>query len=119
MLIISDQFFDLWIGKEKMDTINITFKLKFSFIIYFALFSFGGVFNMFINGVGKIKLQGILLLLGALLFVPLVFIFIQVFHWGIESVVIAMIISNIYHPIIAPIQYRKLVNKRATGIWNM
>ncbi len=119
MFLISDQFFNLWIGAEQMKNIQISLRLKLALMIYFALLTFGGVFNMFINGVGKIRLQGFVLLFGALLFVPLVILFIKVFNWGIESVVIAMVVTNIYHPIIAPIQYRKLVNKKATGIWNM
>ena len=118
MFFISDQFFDLWIGTELMQSIEISLTLKLSLIIYFTLLTFGGVFNMFINGVGKIRLQGITLLFGALLFIPLVILFINVFNWGIESVVIAMILTNIYHPIIAPLQYYKLVNKKADGIWD-
>ena len=118
MLIFSEQFFNVWIGEENMKTISIPFILKLFLVIYFLSFTFGGVFNMFINGVSKIKLQGYILLGGAFLFVPLVLLFIKVFHWGIESVVIASIIANIYSPLIAPIQYYKLINNKAVGIWN-
>jgi Na+-driven multidrug efflux pump len=46
------------------------------------------------------------------------YFFVKVLNWGIEGVVIASIISNFYSPIIAPIQYYKLINGKAKGIWN-
>ena len=118
LYLISDSFFDLWIGVEKMKTIIITDKLKISMIVYFLLFSFGGVFNMFINGLAKVTVQMYSHIIGALIFIPTTIFFIKVLHWGIESVVIAAIVSNFYHPVMAPIQYFKIINNKASGIWN-
>lgn len=118
LFLISDLFFQFWLGKDKMETIEISNTLKVSLIVYFLTFTFGGIFNMFINGVGKLKVQLYSLLAGALMFIPLTFFFVKVLHWGIESVVIASIISNFYSPIFAPIQYYKLINNKAKGIWN-
>jgi len=101
-----------------MKTMIISNKLKILLIIYFLLFSFGGIFNMFINGVGKISVQMYSLLIGAILFVPIALFFIKYLHWGIESVVIASIIANFYSPFIAPYQYYKIIKKNAHGIWN-
>lgn len=113
MLIFSNLFFKIWVGSE----INVPFKLSLFFAIYFILFNFGGVFNMFINGVGKIRLQLYSLMGGAILFLPMVYLFISIFKMGIEGLVVAMIIANIYSPIIAPIQYYKIINNKDTGIW--
>ncbi len=118
LLLISNSFFDFWLGKDEMKTIHITEKLKILLLIYFLLFTFGSIFNMFINGIGKIKVQMYSLLIGAILFVPISFILIKRYHWGVESVVIAAIISNFYSPFIAPYQYYKIINKKAYGIWN-
>lgn len=118
LFLISDSFFDFWIGKEKMKTIIISNRLKILLIIYFLLFTFGSVFNMFINGIGKLFIQMYSLLLGAIIFIPTAYFFVKFLHWGIESVVIASIISNFYSPFIAPFQYYKLINKKAYGIWN-
>lgn len=118
LYLLSNLFFDFWLGKDKMETILISNKLKFFLIIYFLLFAFGGIFNMFINGVGKISVQMYSLLIGAILFVPIALFFIKYLHWGIESVVIASIIANFYSPFIAPYQYYKIINKKANGIWN-
>ncbi len=118
LYFFSDWFFDLWLGKEKMEHIIISNKLKLAFIFYFLLLSFGGIFNMFINGVEKITIQMYSLLIGALIFVPLSYFFIKVLNWGIESVVIASIFANFYSPFVSPIQYYLLINKKANGIWN-
>lgn len=118
LYFISDPFFDVWIGKDKMKTILISDKLKISQLIYFLLFSLGGVFNMFINGVAKVSIQMYSHLIGAIIFIPITFFFIKYLNWGIESVVIGGIIANFYYPIVAPIQYYKLITNRAYGIWN-
>ena len=73
---------------------------------------------MFINGVGKIKLQLISLTIGAVIFFPLSHVFIKIFHLGIEGLVLATIISNFYLPILAPLQYYKIINNTAKGVWN-
>lgn len=114
----SSFFFNFWIGKERMSEMVIPSILRISLLTYFLLFTFGGIFNMFINGVGKLRIQMWSLLIGAILFIPLSILFIKVFNWGIESVVIASIISNFYSPIIAPIQYFKIIKGKAYGIWN-
>ena len=118
LYLISDPFFNAWIGKEKMKTILISNKLKISIVISVLLFSLGGVFNMFINGVAKVSVQMYCHLIGAIIFIPVTYFFIEYLHWGIESVVIGGIIANFYYTIIAPIQYYKILNNKAHGIWN-
>ncbi|MBJ2172617.1 MATE family efflux transporter [Aureibaculum sp. A20] len=118
LFIISDTFFELWLSKKEMESIHISYKLKLSLLFYFLLFTFGGIYNMFINGVGKLAVQMYSLLIGAILFIPMSIFFIQYLGWGIESVVIASIIANFYSPLIAPIQYRKIILNKAHGIWN-
>ncbi len=118
LFIISDTFFDFWLGKEQMNTILISNRLKLLLILYFLLFNFGSIFNMFINGIGKLTIQMYSLLIGAIIFIPIALFFIKYLNWGIESVVIASILSNFYSPFLAPYQYYKIVNKKAHGIWN-
>ncbi len=118
LFLSSDLFFDFWIGEDKMKTIIISDRLKVALLLYFLLFTFGGVFNMFINGVGKLSVQMYSLIIGVIIFIPTALFFIKYLHWGIESVVVATIVANFYSPFIAPIQYFKLVNQRAHGIWN-
>lgn len=118
LFLISDFFFDFWIGEEKMKSMVISNKLKLSLLISFLLLTFGGIFNMFINGVGKVSVQMYAHVIGAILFLPISFFFIKYLHWGLESVVIATTISFFYYPIIAPYHYYKLIKNKANGIWD-
>jgi len=118
LLMGANSFYEIWLGEKQFSSLNISFSLNLLISIQFLLFTLGGVFNVFINGVGKIKVQMISLIIGAILFVPMVIFFIKILDLGIISVVIATIIANFYSPIIAPIQYYKIINKKAHGIWN-
>lgn len=113
LLIFSPFIYRIWVGKS----IQIPFILSALLFIYFSLFTFGGVFNMFINGVGKIKLQLNCAVIGASIFFPLAFILIKYTKLGISGLVISMIISNFYGPILTPIQYMKIISKKDKGIW--
>jgi O-antigen/teichoic acid export membrane protein len=118
MLLVANLFFEVWIGKESMKNIHIGMNLQIALVVNFLLFSFGGIYTMFINGVGKITMQLISLALGAMLFVPMCYVFVKVLGWGVESVIIASILSNFYSFVVAPIQYNRIISGRAYGIWN-
>lgn len=114
MLIISNWFYYIWIG----DKVIIPIKLSIFMLIYFLLLTFGGVYNMFINGTGKITVQLISVIISAIVFLPLTFLFVKGFHMGTEGVILAIIIANFYHLFIAPIQYYRIIHQKAKGLWN-
>ena len=114
MLIFADTFYYLWVG----DKVIVPFKLSLVLLIYFVTYTFGGIFVMFINGIGKVRLQVYSAFIGALIFIGSSIIMIKYLHWGIISLVLAMIFSNFNGVILAPIQYKKIINKTAKGIWN-
>ncbi|HQO10257.1 MAG TPA: MATE family efflux transporter [Clostridiales bacterium] len=114
VLISSNMIYRIWVGSE----IQIDFILSAMLLVYFLLFTFGGIFNMFINGVGKIKLQLYTAVLSAVLFYPLTYFLIKKAGMGIEALAMAIILTNLFGPIIAPVQFYKIINKKAKGIWN-
>lgn len=114
MFIISKWFYKMWVGPE----ILISPIISLVMLIYYLVTTFGSIFVNFLNGTGKLKLQFTCSLMGALLFFPMTYFFVKVLQMGIEGIIFSTILSNIYGPIIAPIQYRKLINNTASGIWN-
>jgi O-antigen/teichoic acid export membrane protein len=114
MLIISEPVYEIWVGSS----VKVPFLLSFTLLIYFVSFTFSGVFNTFINGVGKIKLQMYSAFFAAIIFIGTAIMLISVFEFGIISIVVAMILSNFYGLILAPVQYKKIINFKAHGIWN-
>jgi O-antigen/teichoic acid export membrane protein len=114
ILIFSDRIYSSWVGNE----IKIGFGLSSLLLLYFIVFTFGGIFNMFINGVGKIKLQLYYSVISALMFYPLTYYAIIELGMGIEGIAMAIVLTNLFGPILSAIQYRKIVNNQAIGIWN-
>jgi len=114
MLVFAQPFYHLWIGNK----MEIPFKLSLVLLVYFITLTFGGVFNMFINGVGKIKLQMYGSIFGAVIFILLSISLIKYFNFGIVGIVIASILSNLYGIILSPIQYINIINFKSNGIWN-
>lgn len=111
MLIISPWIYQVWIGRE------ITVSLGMSVLVaaWVILNAWNSIFAQFLNGVGKIKLQLYIGIGGSVVNVPLaVFLGTKI---GIRGVLLANIIVVAFGILIYPIQYKKLMNGSATGIW--
>lgn len=113
MLFFADDFYLLWLG----DKVSVPFKLSLILLIYFITLTFGGVYKMFINGTGYVKLQMYTSILASIIFITSSYIMIFELKWGIESILIAMIFSNFYGLVLAPLHYKKIINNKAIGIW--
>lgn len=114
MLAGAKWFYAFWVSEE----VDISFRLSAIMAVYFILYTFGGIFVQFVNGVSKIKLQLYSSVIGAIIFFPMAHLFIRVLHLGVEGLVLATLITNWYGPILSPIQYRKIITNKAKGIWN-
>ena len=114
LAFISPFAYKIWIGN------SIT--IPFSVTIYVTLFStmtiFYSPFNYFVNGTGKVKLHMYTFIISALSNIPLCIILAQNARLGVSGVLIASIICIIPHVILLPIQYFKIINNKAKGIWN-
>lgn len=113
VLIFSNQIYLIWLRKD----LNIPFSLSLAIYLYICTFSFGGIYNMFINSTGKVHLQILSLVISSLLYIPILLLFIKVFGWGLVSFPIALMIISNYSVLLAPLQFKKLLNGTAKGIW--
>ncbi len=114
MFIFSNSFYHLWIG----DNIIIPTEISEALLIYFIVYIWGGIYSVFLNGVGKIKLQMYASMVGAVLFITSSIILIKYFKLGLVGLIWASIISNFDGILLAPIQYYRIINNKAIGIWN-
>lgn len=114
VLIFSNKIYLIWLNRD----LNIPLSLSLAIFLYMCVFSFGGIYNMFINGVGKLKLQLVSLGVSAILYFPILWVFVKVLDWGLISFPLALLVISSYSLIIAPIQYQRLLNGTAEGIWN-
>jgi len=113
MYLISDWFYRIWIG----DNIAIDPILSAMMGIYVVLFSFALMMSHFSNGTGKLRIQLISQSLAALFNIPLSFLFAHTFL-GVSGVLLATICSLTFTTIVLYIQYIKIINHTASGIWN-
>ncbi len=113
MLAISSWFYRLWVPE-----IEVPFLLSVMMCIYVNILAWGNIFVVFINGVGKIQLQLIVGIVSTLINIPLSYFFAETLGLGVAGVIMATIICIAYGPVLAPIQFKKIIHGTATGIWN-
>lgn len=113
MLIVSPLFFRLWVPQ-----IEVPILLSVMMCLYVIVMAWGNIFVNFINGVGKIQLQLIIGIVGTVLNIPLSYFFAKTLGLGTAGVIISSLICIAYGPILAPIQFKKIINGTAKGIWN-
>jgi len=112
MLLASSFVYRLWIGT----VVTVPFYLSLTIFAYIIINAWCTMYSMFLNGVGKVKLQLYSGMFGALLNVPLALLLGK--HIGIAGVVMSTLILAVLNSVWAPIQYRKIMSGTATGIWN-
>jgi O-antigen/teichoic acid export membrane protein len=113
MLIFSPFLYKIWIG----DRVSIPFKLSLIFAVYNIGTIFLAPFTHFINGVGKLSLG-----IRVVIFKMVVFLPVSIFltnKFGAMGLVFGMLIVNLMPNIMfETLQYKKIITRTATGIWN-
>lgn len=112
LIIPSEWVYTLWIGNG----INIPIEITIAVAFFVTVFIMTEIPIQFLNGIGKIKLQGAISIFIVLLNIPLSLFLNNMI--GIIGIIIAPTICRIIKYIFALIQYKKLLNKSAVGIWN-
>lgn len=114
MIIFSNYAYYLWVGKE----IEVPFLLSVLSGIFVITANWNNIFVYFLNGVGKIRLQFYNSIITAVINIPLSVFFAKYLNMGISGVMLSTIICIIFGSVWAPVQYLKIINNRAEGIWN-
>ena len=112
MIIVSPIIYRLWIGSS----IHIDMKLSFFMGIYIGILIFSLFYSNILNGIGKIWLLTLMTLIEAGTFLPVAYFLGK--EYGLIGIVTALIIVNSLCAVTNFIQFRKLVNMTAIGIWN-
>ena len=113
MVIFSDFVYKLWIGSD----ICIDWKMSISVAVYLFILIYSMRYSYFINGIGKLRLQLIFTTSAAILFIPLAWLAVRL-SGNIISFIAVMCLVNVPGLIVNRIQFNKLINGKAKGIWN-
>ena len=111
MLLFSSLIFKLWIRKD----FEVPISISILSLCWALIYTWNGIFSQFLNGIGKIKIQLILGISTALLNIPLALLLGKTI--GVAGVLLANVILGILSAWICPLQYKKIINNNATGIW--
>lgn len=114
MILSSNLIFKLWIGDE----IEVPMSLNISMAIYVVILTYNMIYSSFINGVSKIKLNLVFSLISSIINIPLSIIFVKYLNLGSKGVILATCFCLLYALPFLPIQYTKIINGKAKGIWN-
>lgn len=105
-------FFRIWIG----DKIQIPLPLIITLAISGIIHTYYNKYSLFLNGIGRIRLQSYILGLQAVLFIPLSYMFYRL-DFRLVSLVASQIIIYTITLFFMRIQYHKIINNTASGIW--
>ena len=112
MVAVSAPAYRLWIG----DAVQVRWTVSTVVAVYIVTNIWNTLYSLLLNGMGKIRLQLYVSLLGTVLNVPLAILLGRSF--GIEGVVLSSVLLNLISATYAPIQVRRLLNRKASGVWN-
>lgn len=111
MTAISEYIYSIWVGNE----VTIGFPISIWMALYTAIFMTSQVYSNFLNGMSKITLQTVNTLTVGILFYP---VCMWLGRWmGITGVLAGMCLLNMSGLVLNAIQFNKLVNGIARGIW--
>jgi O-antigen/teichoic acid export membrane protein len=114
MLLVFYPFLKIWVG----DKIIVPFALILQWCLFVILQTRNNIYTFFLNGTGKIEIQLITGLISFVLNIPLSIFFAKNMGLGSSGVLLATNFSILFYIIIRQIQYNKIINNTAYGIWN-
>lgn len=111
MVIVSPIVYKIWIGEKAI----IPYSMTLVVALYMVINSWDALQVQLVNGIGTVKLQTYIVIVGLVLHIPL-----SLFlggYIGAAGVVCSMIMINIVYATCFTIQIRKILSQKAAGIW--
>lgn len=113
MVAVSPFVYSLWLD----DNIYITMGISISVAVSICLTTWVNLFNIVLNGTGKIKLQMFAWIFAAIINIPASLFFVKILNFGVVGIVLGTITSLIPLAILSPIQVNKILSGKEQGIW--
>ena len=111
MAVVSPLVYSIWIG----DRAEIPLAMTIIVTVYTILHSWDSLQVILINGIGCVKLQSYITVIGLICHIPLSFILGQ--YIGAYGVLVSMSLIVTVYLSIFTIQIRKILSQKANGIW--
>lgn len=112
MVLISGIVYKIWIGSEVKIPVGVSVLIA----IYVCILIWSLGYSSFLNGLGKLRLQTINTVFVAILFLPLCYTL--GLHFNIYGILMGMCFLNSTGLILNQIQFNRIINHKAKGIWD-
>lgn len=112
MLIFSSYIFQVWIGNN----FSVPFSISLLSLLWILIITWNAIFCQFLNGIGKIKIQLLIGVFASIINIPLSIILGKLM--GIKGILLSNILLGLLTVFIYPVQYKKLINGTARGLFN-
>lgn len=109
--VMSPLLYKIWVGNK----VSIPFVLTVVLAVYTLIHCWNTLQVMLINGIGAVKLQSYIIVVGLFMHVPFSLFLGQ--YIGMYGVIVSMCIINLIYMSFFTVQIHKLLNQKATGIW--
>ncbi len=114
MVAISMPVYRLWIGS----IVKIPFDMSVIVALYVLIITISTRYSFVLNGIGALRLQLIMTVSAAIVYIPLAVLVGKLTH-NINMLLGVMCLVNIPGLIVNVIQYHKIINAKAYGIWRI
>ena len=113
MLIVSKYVYEIWLDNNDLEIKFSTSLLLYVYSIFMIMY---GNYGYILNGIGKLQIQIYVTLILAVIYIPAA---IFAGHmWGLNGILSVFTLNPIINYIWSKMQFAKLINGTATGIWN-
>lgn len=112
MLACSGFIYRYWIG----DMVTIDISMTISVGLYMFIMMVSLAYCYYLNGIGALRLQLICMLIGIMIYIVAAYCLNSILN-DVVSIPIAMLLSLLPSAVCNRIQFMKIINKKAVGIW--
>lgn len=112
LMVASNTVYLLWIGNDVEVPLSMTIIVG----VYMLTLLVSVRYSYILNGVGALNLQLYMTIAAAVLYVPLAILVCSITH-SINWLLVVMCLVNVPGLVVNIIQYHKIINGTATGIW--
>lgn len=110
--LCSPIIYSVWIGDE----VKVPFQMTTLVALYVSVYCWMNLNGTLVVGMGKLKLETMLVLVGMLVHIPIALFLGN--SIGAYGVLVSLIAINVLYAVMLEIQVGKIFNRAATGIWN-
>ena len=111
MVLCSNFFYQWWVG----NSVSISFSLSICMAVFMFFYTSANLYMILINGTSMVCLQLIINVCFAIISLSCICLFCRL--WGVQGALLIPTVTLAVLTLIGKIQIMKIVNNRATGIW--